>query len=750
MKTTNAMERTQKWNGAGSSGFGAEVERPAAAESSAGDGRLIRRHVTPGGICVLTFDRRNSSANIFDRRTMLELDGQLEFVSMTPRLLGLVLTSAKPGIFVAGADLNALAEAIDHSREGSTARLSEMLELGQRIFNRLAALSLPKVAAIHGACAGGGYELSLACDWRMATGDRATRIGLPETRLGILPAWGGSTRLPRVIGLPDALKVILDGRLHSALEALKLGMIDQVVPRNRLIRTACELIESRGLALRRSRNSFRMTLTNNRVAASLIRGLSRRKILRKTRGNYPAPMKALEVVTRGSSMPLDDSLDLEREAALELARTEACRNLLRVHFLQERSKKASGRTRSRSRSLIGSAAVIGAGVMGAGIAHWLATKGVSVALKDIDHSRLDKGVSRIKRLLEGAVARDLLSLVEARDAMRRVLPTVDGGAVAASELVIESAVEDLDVKRDLIREIEGRVGPRAVVATNTSALSVSRIADGAERPERVVGLHFFNPVRRMPLVEVVRGEDTDDATMDRAVDFALQMGKTPVVVADSPGFLVNRILTPYLVEAGRMFEAGGDAVRIDQAMLAFGMPMGPLRLIDEIGVDVALHVAESLRASLGERFAPPPLLGRMRSAGLLGRKAGLGFYDYSESPARPNRGALALSPEGARRREAVSGTGDRLIALMLNESLRCLSEEIVEDPEDLDLAMILGAGFAPQTGGPLRYADALGASLLVSRLEAFRAVEGERFAPCDLLLETAELNQTIYPRKGES
>lgn len=723
---------------------------PDCAASSVGAGGTIGRRITQEGICVLTFDRPDSSANIFDRRTMLELDAQLDFVSGNLGLRGLVVASAKPTIFIAGADLNALAEAIAQSPEESPSRLGEMLELGQRVFTRLAALSLPKVAAIHGACAGGGYELCLACDWRIATDDRATKIGLPETRIGIIPAWGGSTRLPRLIGLPRALSVILEGRLHSAAEALKLGMIDEIVSANGLVEAACRRIESRGLALRTPRSSFRMVLTNSVGAAAVIRRFTRSRILRKTRGNFPAPLKALEVVTRGVFLPPDDSLDLERAAALELGRTEVCRNLLHVHFLQECAKKAVARAGSQSRSRVGKAAVIGAGVMGAGIANLLATKGVSVALKDIDPSQLDKGVSRIKQSLDTELARGHLTLREARDAINRIHPTVNGEALADAEIVIEAAVEKLELKRELVREIETRVGPRAVIATNTSALSVSRIADAAERPGRVAGLHFFNPVHRMPLVEVVRGEVTDEAALSRAVSFAVQIGKVPVVVADSPGFLVNRILTPYLAEAGRLFEEGVDAKTIDEAMLTFGMPMGPLRLIDEIGMDIAAHVANALEAGLGERFAASGILTRMRDAGFLGRKAGQGFYDYSSVRPRIHAGAEALRSRGKGRRLSSAEVSDRLVALMLNEAMRCLSEEIVEDAEDVDLAMILGAGFAPHTGGPLRYLDALGAARLVARLGSLFRTEGARFAPCDLLLETAELKQTIYPRKGES
>lgn len=722
---------------------------PDDAEPSLGAGGTISRRITPEGVCVLIFDRPDSSANIFDRQTMLELDAQLDFVSGNLGLRGLVIASAKPTIFIAGADLNALAEAIDQGSEESPSRLSEMLELGQRVFNRLAALSLPKIAAIHGACAGGGYELCLACDWRIATDDRATRIGLPETRIGIIPAWGGSTRLPRLIGLPTALKVILDGRLRSAAEALKLGMIDEIVSADGLVEAACRIVESRGLALWTPRGGFRMALANHFGTAAVVRRFTRRRVLRATRGNYPAPLKALAVVSRGIFLPVEDALDLERVAALELARTDVCRNLLRIHFLQERAKKAAGRSSSKSRSRVGRAAVIGAGVMGAEIANLLATKGVSAALKDINQSQLDRGVSRIKQLLDEALARDLLTLPEARDAMNRIHPTVSGEALAGAEVVVEAAVEDLELKRGLVREIEARVGPRALIATNTSALSVSRIADAAEHPERIVGLHFFNPVHRMPLVEVVRGEDTDEGALRRAVEFAQQIGKVPVVVADSPGFLVNRILAPYLVEAGWLFDACGDAAGIDEAMLAFGMPMGPLRLMDEIGLDVAAHVVATLRLSLGERFAPPSLFERMREAGLLGRKTGRGFYDYSETSVRPNRSAADLrGGADVRRRPSAARISDRLVALMLNEALRCLGEEIVEDAEDIDLAMILGAGFAPHTGGPLRLLDALGAAKLVSRLKSLCESEGDRFAPCDLLLETAEFKQTIHPWKG--
>jgi 3-hydroxyacyl-CoA dehydrogenase/enoyl-CoA hydratase/3-hydroxybutyryl-CoA epimerase len=710
------------------------------------------REVDKHGVCTLTFDRLNSSANIFDRDTLLELNSHLDWIEHVPELRGLIFTSAKPKIFVAGADLHALASladeravseplacnlvAVDESPEGCDRRIGlvDLIQLGQQVFNRIEALHIPSVAAIHGACVGGGYELTLACHYRIASDERATKIGLPEILLGIIPAWGGSTRLPRLIGIPKALEIILNGKTLVAERALKLGMIDEMVPRDRLAQIALERVLH---PMKPHRASLRVS--NNPISAMLIRARVTRELSAKTRGNYPAPFEALDVVTHSVTLPMEKSLERERAAIVRLAQTEACRNLLRLFLLKERAKKSQGQSGAVHR-----AAVIGAGVMGAGIAQWLSARGLSVILRDVSLDQLVRGMATVSSLYEDAVKRHHLSRIEARDGKDRIFAAATDLPMRDVDMVIEAATEKLPVKQDIFRCLVAQTGPNTILATNTSALSISAIAAATNAAERVVGLHFFNPVHRMELVEVIPGARTSPEVLARTVEFARRMGKVPVVSKDSPGFIVNRILMPYLVEAVRLMDHGVNAPEIDEAMLDFGMPMGPLRLLDEVGLDVAAHVVNTLSQHFGERVTAPLLIEKMLGAGMLGRKSGRGFYEYAHN--KPNHELDVLRSVHRHAHFTHDEITQRLSLLMVNEAARC-AEEKVASPADIDLAMVLGTGFAPFHGGPLRYADELGARGVVIALEQLAATE-PRFMPCELLKQMAAVNGRFHPLKG--
>ena len=719
-------------------------EPPRSAMTPETASLYVHRRVTDDQICVLTFDRPDSSANVFDRATIEELNDHLDFISGSPKLRGVVLTSAKPSIFIAGADLHALAGA-------SAGDLASLIELGQTVFTRLADLSVPTLAAIHGACVGGGYEVCLACDARIASPDRATKIGLPETQLGILPAWGGSTRLPRLIGLPRALDVILGGKTLAAKQALNYGMVDDLVPRERLVEFACRQITTHGSKLRRQRHGLKLWLTNNRLFAAALSLRVESQLLKKTRGHYPAVFKALAVVSRGISRQVAGALALERDAILELAQTEECHNLIRIFFLQERAKKQSCRPGAAAAAgkPIARAAVIGAGVMGAGIAQWLSSRGLPVILRDINTEQVAKGMAGVAQLYHEGLKRHLLTKLEARAGLDRISPSAAEVPLDNVDLVIEAAVEKMELKKKIFQRLGELAGPTTVLATNTSALSVSEIAASTKSPERVVGIHFFNPVHRMQLVEVVVGRQTSPEVAERALRFVQQIGKLPVVVKDGPGFLVNRILMPYLIEAGHLFEAGASTGDIDEAMLDFGMPMGPLRLIDEVGVDVAHHVAGELELKFSDRMPSPRVLAQMLKAGLLGRKSERGFYLYHTKTPEPNSG-LSLFQE----KDWAKGFGReelqrRLVLLMVNEAARCLEEEIVTEPSDVDFAMIMGTGFAPFRGGPLRYADGLGGARVIGEMKRLADSGAGYFEPCALLQTRAAEGKKFYPTKGD-
>jgi len=702
----------------------AEPTAPPPPERAA-DIPQFRQEIDAAGVCVLTFDRPGSAANIFDEAALHELDTRLAGLEKATGLRGLIIQSAKPAIFIAGADIKSVLLNEDPSEMG------RLISLGQVVFSRLARIPVPKVAAIHGACVGGGYELALACNWRVASPDKSTRIGLPETMLGILPAWGGSTRLPRLIGLPKALGLILEGKVVDARKALKLGMIDEIVPKENLLVMARRLLE-RG-APERSGHA----LVNSSLAAAAIRRISARKVRAKTRGHYPAIGKALDTVTHGVTLTVDESLALEREAVGELVKHPSTRHLLGAFLMQEHAKKLGYGTAGEPAAPVGRVAVIGAGVMGAGIAQWLASRGLAVTLRDIAPDRVAAGLKSASDLFQAAVKRGLMTKTEAHRAMDRLSPAAQPISLARHDLVIEAAVEDMELKKKLFADLDARAGESTILATNTSALSVGEIGAATSRPDRVVGLHFFNPVHRMQLVEIVVGAQSSETTVRRALAFVKAIGKLPVIVRDHPGFVVNRILMPYLIEAGKLADGGTDPALVDEAMLDFGMPMGPLRLLDEIGIDVAQHVATTLHAAFGDRLKPPPLLRRMTDEGLLGRKAGAGFYLYPKGKAGKANPKLAVLRGGGSPETDARDLQERMVALMIDEAARCLDEGVT------DIAMMMGTGFAPFRGGLLRHADAIGARAAVA------AMENAGYTPSPRLAEMAAEEGKFHPSKDE-
>lgn len=665
----------------------------------------IRRETTREGVYVITFERSGSAANIFDRGTLLELAMHVDAVAADPEAKGLVFISNKPAIFIAGADLNALSTLGDE-------QLQRFIALGQETFNKIAALKIPTVAAIHGACVGGGYEMSLACDYRVASSERATKIGLPETKLGILPAWGGSTRLPRLVGLRRGLDIILGGKTPAASQALRYGMIDQIAPRESLMEAATALI-ARG---KRPKLAQRLMDRAVRLGAPILRA----QLLKKTRGHYPALEEAFNVAVHGSATSEGESLRLEQHAVAKLAQSDTCKNLMRLFLQQERAKKRTITGAKRKNTpKAESAAVVGAGVMGSAIAQWLSARGLKVILKDIDPPRVATGMANITRLYASGVKRNAMSKVEARDGLDRVLPTASDVPMEHLDVLIEAIVEKVEVKKRLFAGIAPNVGPNTLIATNTSALSITEMAEALPDPSRLVGIHFFNPVHRMQLVEVVCGDMTSSETADRALAVVQQIGKLPIIVRDRPGFVVNRILLPYLVEAGQLFERGASRREIDDAMLEFGMPMGPLRLIDEVGVDIAADVATNLAGHFPERLTVPAILGGMIDAKMLGRKSGRGFYIHGKTT-KPNYAVVRFRQSSEARRYSWDDLQKRMVLLMVAESARCLEEKVAESAADIDFAMVMGTGFAPFLGGPLRYADSVGLPRIVERMRRYQ------------------------------
>src|SRR5438045_3813765 len=589
---------------------------------------------------------------------------------------------------------------------------------GQQAFNRLAGLKIPSVAAIHGASAGGGYEVALACDYRVATDDPATRIGLPETTLGLIPAWGGCTRLPRWIAAEKAAEVILKGKLYSAQEALKLGLVDEIASRDQLL----------NLARTKLRGGKRKPPAEPKLDQEIP----------APRDHNPAPARALEVIKKGLFASTQQSLAFELDSIVDLGKTDSTQNLIRNFFLAEKYKKGTSKVRFEK---VAHATVIGAGVMGSGIAQWLSARGVTVILRDVNRELLDRGLANIEKTYAGAVKRGLMTEEKARQGRARIVASTAPMELRDVQFVIEAASEKIDIKKEIFRELSMQAGPKTIIATNTSALPVSELASCTVSPDRVIGLHFFNPVSRMKLVEVVIAQETSDDTKEHALAFVRQIGKLPVVVRDSPGFLVNRVLFPYLLDAAELFENGVEAEKIDNALVKWGMPMGPLRLIDEIGLDVTVAIATTLEKAYGGRDRAPEILRLMRESKLLGRKSGAGFYKYEGREQFPNESLGQWRRNGSTKHDI--DLANRLMFLMINEAARCIEEKVIDSPEDADYGMILGTGFAPDRGGPLRFAEHCGLEELVEEMNRL-AQSDEKFVPCDILKKHAAEGTKFY------
>jgi 3-hydroxyacyl-CoA dehydrogenase/enoyl-CoA hydratase/3-hydroxybutyryl-CoA epimerase len=720
-------------------------------DSPEGASGAFRLEVGEDGLAVLTFDLPGEKVNKFTREVLAELSTLLVRLSREPRARALLIRSGKPDVFIAGADV----------REFTRARPEEAAEgarRGQAIFEQLAHLPYPTVAAINGACLGGGTELALACDHRLMSDSPKAKIGLPEVRLGLFPAWGGSTRLPRLVGLPAALDLILTGKQLDARRARKIGLVDEAVPAPIFDRYAIDFSRSKaGTAKPRDRRKAlkpaEWALEGNPFGRKLVFQKAREKVLEETGGHYPAPLEALAAMEESYGKSVEEGLEAEARHIGRVFGGEVQKNLLRIFFSTEEVKKETGvedrGVRPRPVRRVG---VLGAGLMGGGIAQLAADKGLPVRMKDVDPSALAKGFGAAASLWKALVQKRRMKPREMESKMALISGTLEYTGFARCEVTIEAVVEKLGVKRSVLAEWEGVVPDSAIFASNTSTLPISEIAAGARLPRRVVGMHFFNPVHRMPLVEVIRGRHTDEETVATIFALAKTLGKTPVVVSDSPGFLVNRILAPYLSESVRLVREGCPIEQVDGVMTAFGMPVGPLALLDDIGLDVAVKAAEVLQAAFPERM-PPSGNEALVAAGRLGRKSGRGFYGYEGGKrGEPSREAYtALGVEPSKTTPIPPETIEaRLVLPMINEAAFCLEERVVARPEKLDLAMIFGTGFPPFRGGLLRYADSLGLGRVAGRLEELAAKVGARFAPAESLRRLAREGRGFYDEPEEA
>jgi 3-hydroxyacyl-CoA dehydrogenase/enoyl-CoA hydratase/3-hydroxybutyryl-CoA epimerase len=710
----------------------------------------FRLDVAPDGLGVLTFDLPGEKVNKLSREVLVELSEMLVRLSQDPRVRGLLVQSGKPDVFIAGADIKEFTLLNPEDASAGSAR-------GQALFEQFARLPFPTIAAINGVCLGGGSEFALACDWRVMSDSPAARIGFPEVRLGLFPAWGGSVRLPRLVGLSTALDLILTSKQLDARRARRIGLVDEAVPAAIFDDYARRFARSKIAGGKRAPRSSRRSAAERALEATplgrkLVFKKAREKVLAQTGGHYPAPLEALAVIEETWGMPIEAALEVESRRVANVFGGAVQRNLLDLFLATEQVKKESGvddpAVRPREVTRVG---VLGAGVMGGGIAQVAADRGIPARMKDIEPRALAHGYAAAASVWKESVARRRLTEREMTGRMARLSGTLDYSGFARCEVTIEAVVEKLEVKRAVLAEWEGAVPDTAIFASNTSTIPIGQIAAAAGRPERVAGMHFFNPVHRMPLVEVIRGEKSSDETIATIFALAKKLGKTPVVVRDMPGFLVNRILAPYLSEAVRLVRERCRIEDVDGTMRDFGMPVGPLALLDDVGLDVAVKAGEVLQAAFRERIKSGGDEALV-AAGRLGRKSGGGFYEYSGGkrgePSAAAYAALRVEPATASplSRDTIES---RLVLPMVNEAAFCLEDGVVAGPGKLDLAMILGTGFPPFHGGLLRWADATGLPRVRSLLEELTGRFGSRFEPATTIRRLADARGGFYSAARE-
>ena len=687
----------------------------------------------PGGRLEVLFDQPGSKVNTFSTPVLDELERLLEDIAADLGIRAVVFRSAKPGCFIAGADIGELRTLSDPEVADA------FIGRGQRLFSRLQALRVPTVSVIDGACLGGGLEFAMTTTWRLVSDDRRCALGLPEVTLGLIPGWGGTQRLPRLVGVAQALPMICSGRPVDGARAVELGLATACAAREDLDAALDEL-----LAAAPAPDGPDLRMPAPAVGAE--QAEAARQLVARGRLHDEAPLAALEVVVRTAGTAMATGLDVERAAFVDRVRSRAGRNLMRMFFNRDRLRKERWGIAADPLP-VERPAVLGAGTMGAGIAWALCDSGLPVVMRDVDDSQLERGMASARSMYDFPLQRGRMTAEDVAAKLARIEPTTDLAALAGADLVIEAVTEDPDLKKRVLRELEGRVGADAIIATNTSSLPIDELAGALERPERFVAVHFFNPVHRMPLVEIARAPATTDPVLATAVALARTLGKTPIVVGGRPGFVSNRVLFPYLLEALHLADGGDgtdDLDGLDRFAIEFGLPMGPYRLMDEIGIDVTVKIADSLERSFGGRYRCPELARELADAGKLGRKNGEGFYAYGPGrEVRVNPGATALRRPG-NRRPAAARDLHRCLALMANEASRCLEEGIVTEPMPLDMVMILGTGFPQERGGILAHADDHGPDRIVALLDGLRGQHGERFTPSDLLHRVAESGARFY------
>jgi len=706
------------------------------------------------GVAIVFFDLPGEAVNTLHAQFAAEFTRVFDRLEGDANVKAVVLISGKPDSFIAGADIKLL-RAVERAEQAS-----ELARTGQAALSRLVDFRVPVIAAIHGACLGGGLEVALACSARVATTDPKTKLGLPEVQLGVLPALGGTQRLPRLIGVEGALDLLLTGKQIDGKRALRLGLIDELVPPAILLEVALRLALSRAAAQPARTPFFRrwlkkgelkeLALVDNPLGRKLLFDQARKRTLAKTHGNYPAPERILEVVKLGLAQGLKAGLEAEARAFGELVVSEEARALMSVFFASTELKKDPGHDVAEVEPrAVQRVAVLGAGLMGAGIAYVSAAQAVlDVRLKNKDEAALGKGLKYAREICDERVRSRRLTPTERDRLMARLTATTDYSGFDAMDVVIEAVFEDLELKRRVLAEVEAHAGKRTIFASNTSSLPIAKIAEGARRPEQVIGMHYFSPVHKMPLLEIVVTEMTAPWVTGTCVELGKRQGKTVIVVRDGAGFYTSRILGPYLSEASFLLSEGVAIERIDAALVKWGFPVGPITLLDEVGIDVGAKVGHILHEAFGARMAPPPGVERLLTDQRLGKKNQRGFYSYGAAKKRENKqvdrsvyALLSVEPKNLLSEHEIVL---RCALQMINEAAHAFGDGILRSARDGDVGAIFGLGFPPFRGGPFRYVDAVGATELVRRLESYQGTLGARFTPAPVLVEMARRGSTFY------
>lgn len=713
----------------------------------------VRDYVT------VTFDLLDEKVNKLSTAVMQEFSSLLDELSTQRDIQMLVFRSGKESMFIAGADISEI-ENISTEQDAL-----EKAHQGQKILDKLEQLPFPTVAVINGPCLGGGMELALACTYRIATDHPKTILGLPEVNLGIIPGFGGTQRLPKLIDLPSALELILSGKTIPAKKAYRMKVIDSLIAWEFTDEYVTQFVHSlldsssfRKKILKRREPKLPMKLfSKTSLTRNVIFNKARENLIKKTNGNYPAPLAALRVIEKTYGKKLQEGLFVERSEFSRLATTEISKNLISIYYTSEILKKDKDPQAKQRASAIKNIGVIGAGIMGGGIGWLFSNKDFPVRLKDLNHDALSLGLASAQKVYNQLIKIRKYKPAEAQNKMHNISTTVDYSGFKNRDLVVEAIVENMNVKKAVLAELENEVNENTIICSNTSSLSITEMASNLLRPENFAGFHFFNPVNRMPLVEIIPGEKTSKETVYTLQALCRRIGKTPIIVGDCAGFLVNRILLPYINESVRILQDGADIENVDQLAFRFGMPMGPFTLADEVGLDIGFHVAEILENSYGDRMKVPQLLHRIsEDSSLLGKKSGQGFFTYKGKEKNLNERMVSLlstiseevnsSSPTVTENEAV----DRMMLIMVNEAARCLEENIVESPAICDMAMIMGTGFPPFRGGILKYADNMGLYRVKERLEQLSEIRGERFAPCNLINQYVREKRNFYTESSEN